>query len=498
MKRILPIILAAFTSHVFAQQECYDVISIPYTPDPYSEGTNVSLGDDAFTDTIPIGFEFCFFGITYDYLLIGSNAVVSFDTSLATTNCAWNLTTALPYATEPDAKNAIMGPWQDMNPGLGGTIKYASYGIEPFRRFVVSYDQIPMYTCTDSLFSNQIVIYESSNAIDIYIDSKYFCPTWNEGASIEGIMDSTGTEAYWVQGRNYPTQWEAFEDAYRFIPTCYCEKESGPSLLTGKVYLINDLDCVADNDEVGIPNAIVELSSGSFVWTDANGNFQTQTTEGTLTVGQQAIPYLDQVCPFTEDYELSGPTNGQLYTGLDFGNIVDESCVDLVLTEGNVGLRHCEETVHTIEYCNMGTEAETNVSIVMELPDGIQIISSSLPYTVLGGGAQVTFDLGTLDAGECGTLTYTDEIPCNFGAGTTLCYTYAILPNENDCNPTNNVVGPCQTTYIVQDGNHKLVQGIQSGVGYVESTGHMTAGNLYQLNYIIRFQNTTSEVQPNL
>jgi hypothetical protein len=108
------------------------------------------------------------------------------------------------------------------------------------------------------------------------------------------------------------------------------------------------------------------------------------------------------------------------------------------------------------------------------------------------------FEIGTLSPGECGSLNYIDEIPCNFGAGTTLCYNYAILPNDEDCNPANNVVGPCQTTYIVQNGNHKLVQGIQSGVGYVESTGHMTAGNSYQLQYIIRFQNNTSEVQQNV
>ncbi len=498
MKHLLLLSFTFLFLNVFSQESCYTVSEIPYTPDPYEEGTSVSLGDDAFTGIIPIGFNFCFFDITYTHLIIGSNAIVSFDTSLATTACAWNSTTAIPYTTEPDVKNAIMGPWQDMNPGLGGTIKYASYGIAPFRRFVVSYDQIPMYTCTDSLFSNQIIIYESSNAIDIYIDSKYFCPTWNEGASIEGIMDSSGTEAYWVTGRNHPTQWEAFEDAYRFAPSCYCQKQSGPNLLTGRVYTINDLDCIADPDEVGISNAVVELSTGNYVWTDANGNFQTETAEGVLTVSQQPISNMNQACPFAGDYDISGASFGQLYTGLDFGNIVDESCVDLRIQEGNTGLSPCSETYHTIEYCNQGTETETDVTVVLELPLGVTIQSSSMVYNLQSGGEQAVFQVGTLTPGQCGTITFTDSIPCNTATDATLCYVYAILPNADDCVGSNNVFSACQATGNELPGNHKLVNGFQSGTGYVSSTGHMVAGNQYQLRYIIRFQNLTSEPQSNL
>src|SRR6185436_8049043 len=56
------------------------------------------------------------------------------------------------------------------------------------------------------------------NAIEIYIRNKPLCSSWNGGAAIEGIQNANGTVAYVVPGRNYPSQWTATNDAYRFTP----------------------------------------------------------------------------------------------------------------------------------------------------------------------------------------------------------------------------------------------------------------------------------------
>jgi hypothetical protein len=69
------------------------------------------------------------------------------------------------------------------------------------------------------LATHQIVLYETTNIIEIYIQNKPLCIFWNSGAAIEGIQNSTGTQAYVVPGRNYPTQWTATNDAWRFTPT---------------------------------------------------------------------------------------------------------------------------------------------------------------------------------------------------------------------------------------------------------------------------------------
>ena len=71
----------------------------------------------------------------------------------------------------------------------------------------------------DSAFhqTQQIILYETSNMIDINIAEKSYCSGWDSGWAIEGIQNATGTVAYTVPGRN-ATQWTAVNDAWRFTP----------------------------------------------------------------------------------------------------------------------------------------------------------------------------------------------------------------------------------------------------------------------------------------
>ena len=61
--------------------EDYVVNSIPYNAFAYTGGTQLTSTyiDDVFSPLISIGFPFCFYGQTYNDIVIGSNAVVTFD-----------------------------------------------------------------------------------------------------------------------------------------------------------------------------------------------------------------------------------------------------------------------------------------------------------------------------------------------------------------------------------------------------------------------------------
>ena len=63
----------------------YDVSSIPYAPPyPFTGGTSAFVGvDDIFSALITIPFDFCFYGNTYNQLVIGANGLISFDINLA-------------------------------------------------------------------------------------------------------------------------------------------------------------------------------------------------------------------------------------------------------------------------------------------------------------------------------------------------------------------------------------------------------------------------------
>src|SRR5262245_13391448 len=67
----------------------YTTATIPYSPYSYTVGTAVTLSDDAWSGVIPMGFNFCFYGNTYNQIVIGSNGILTFDVAQAGGYCQW-------------------------------------------------------------------------------------------------------------------------------------------------------------------------------------------------------------------------------------------------------------------------------------------------------------------------------------------------------------------------------------------------------------------------
>lgn len=179
-------------------------------------GTQISLSDDWFSNDINIGFPFDFYGNTYTQCVISSNNYISFNNaSYKNQYSPWSIPGPAPSSNTPAL--AVMCPWQDINPGVGGIIRYQTIGTPPERVFVVEYCSIPMFSCTGMLFSDQIKLFETTNVIETHIVEKPLCTTWNSGQAIHGLSKDAVT-ADIVNGRNAPTQWQVFNDGYRFTP----------------------------------------------------------------------------------------------------------------------------------------------------------------------------------------------------------------------------------------------------------------------------------------
>lgn len=209
----------------------YAVSQIPYTPFPYNAGTPILVNiDDRWSGVIPLPFNFCYFGNVYNNIIIASNCVLSFDTAYAGQFSTFVINDSIPSpGISGGFRNSIMGPWQDIDPTNQGSTYYQIIGTAPCRIFIASWYRVPYYgdpnsssnqiECNNPIFAtSQIVLYETTNAIEIYIENKQVCPNWNGGAAIEGIVGANGTIAYTVPGRNYPSIWTAQNDAWRFTP----------------------------------------------------------------------------------------------------------------------------------------------------------------------------------------------------------------------------------------------------------------------------------------
>lgn len=210
----------------------YSVSTTTYSWDSYF-GTNIVLPiDDRFCDVyIPIAFPLCYDGYQYTGLLVSSNGYLIFDpiscsTNLPTTNAApdtysgWSIDAAIPNTTNAP-RNAILGPWHDIDPAEGGAISYGVLGTAPNRRFIVSWINAPLFSSScGQLITQQIKIFESTNNIEIHLKDKEYCIDWNDGAAIMGLHNYNGTIAIVPSGFNYPTTWEAHNKAWKFTYSC--------------------------------------------------------------------------------------------------------------------------------------------------------------------------------------------------------------------------------------------------------------------------------------
>jgi len=304
------------------QTNTYTGSVIPYSPYSYTTGTPVLVNiDDVWTNAINLPFCFQFFGNTYNQIVIGSNGLISFNVAAyAGGFCQWSFVNPIPTNTVP--MNAIMAPYHDIDPSIGSTsdTRYQVYGTAPCRQFVISWYNIPMYSssCNSMLASQQIVLHEATNIIDIHIGNKPLCTTWNGGRAIEGIQNATGTTAFFVPGRN-ATQWSATNSSYRFTPAGapnYTLNWTGPSGSLGSSTTINVCPSTTTTYTATVTNTTcagnIVVSDQVTVFTTGGGitttGAQTNITCNGQCSGSATVTITAGTGPFTYAWAPSGGT----------------------------------------------------------------------------------------------------------------------------------------------------------------------------------------------
>ncbi len=203
------------------QTNSYTVTAIPYNP-PYgfTAGTRIftDATDDTWGEVLTLPFGFCYYGNTYNQIVPGANSVATFNTSVAGGSCAWSYSESLPNSNL--FTNTIFACYRDIYPNYytGDGIYQGVLGSYPCRSYVLSFNNIALFSCYDvRTFSSQIVLYEGTNIIDIYLRDAPTCLDWNSGNGVIGIQNSTGSAATVPPGRNTGA-WTAHNEAWRFIP----------------------------------------------------------------------------------------------------------------------------------------------------------------------------------------------------------------------------------------------------------------------------------------
>lgn len=197
----------------------YQVNPEAYNPViPFNQGTPLNANyDDLFATKLDLPFKFCFYNQYFEALVVGSNGMVTFDLSqlgnINYPNVQWpNPSMGLP-------KNSIFGAYHDMvfSSADQSEIYYSVIGTAPFRKFVVNFYEGRITGCTDRS-SSQIVLHETTNVIEVFIDKKPLpCPTRKFANALIGVINNDGTAGVSPATRNTGV-WQAAQEGWRFNP----------------------------------------------------------------------------------------------------------------------------------------------------------------------------------------------------------------------------------------------------------------------------------------
>jgi uncharacterized repeat protein (TIGR01451 family) len=200
-----------------------------------------------------------------------------------------------------------------------------------------------------------------------------------------------------------------------------------------------------DKNQNGTYDQGDEPLSGIYAKTDKNNAYAISDQQGDYVLYLEKGDYsLQQVLPnYTSKYiiptspqaayELSLGTTASEQSGFDFGNDVKQVPV-LSIDVNSTRFRRCFTNTTLVQYCNEGFAAASGVEVVLEYPEYVVPIASSIPWT--RDGNRYTFTIGTLEAKSCRILTLTDSVICGDESirGLTQCIQASISPRNSDLN----------------------------------------------------------------
>ena len=236
--------------------------------------------DDGGWDNIPLGFNFNFFGTSYNTLNVGTNGILQFGAYNATDFSLFGGFFNLPVPNTYDPLGAIYVCANDLDPSIAGTpatyIRYWTEGYAPNRKFVIEY-RAYQFVSTTNIVNVQAILYETLGTVDIVAleiastSDKSIgvnSPTGTVGATAPNCAASPNTANYWF-GQN-ATIPAAAPQAWRFSPPSNYLTQWSATDVNGTYTLTNNLDGSAINTTNGFSATVAPLLTTQYSISYAN------------------------------------------------------------------------------------------------------------------------------------------------------------------------------------------------------------------------------------
>ncbi|MDB9960841.1 fibronectin type III domain-containing protein [Oceanihabitans sp.] len=333
-------------------------------PDFDFAGTNQGLGfsDDLWSAaTQSIGFDFNFYGNCYNEILVGANGMITFDlvNNAPGSPHGWTIPNNLPSTTPISLDEyTIYGVMHDLIPSEAAfdAIKARTIGVAPCRQFQVSYHDVPMFSDGTILYTGMIVLHETSNIVEVFIEEKRIDGTWNSGNALVGIQGNNidnnpgnpANEYSVAPCRNsLDTNWEATNEAWRFTPSgaamtplsinWFAASDPATSISTDPTLDVSTADtysAVLEYDVCGttvtLQDDIIVTSSSLKTW---NGSISTEWTDPNNWTPGIVEPALSD-CVLIPNGLVRYPIIDGSYDNAQAGSLTIEDTAELLILAG--------------------------------------------------------------------------------------------------------------------------------------------------------------------
>lgn len=379
----------------------YGVSSIPHTPPiAYDEpgGNAISVNtDDVWSNIINLPFTFCFYGQSYTTCKVGSNGAIQFGPTTNAGGHPWGFSASVPSTALNNAGH-VFGIYHDIDPSIfvanSNEINWHILGQAPCRIFVVAFHEIAHFQCTQLRSTHMMVLYETTNTIDVYVEKKETCNSWNSGNALIGIQNPDGSQGVAPPGRNTGAWTVNTPEAWRFSP-------NGPSIISNFEWQVNG-QFISNNLELEVCPSEPTTYTSIATYTSCSGDIVIVEDEVTINPSPDApnLTVLEFVIP------SCGENNGSITVGATGGVPSYQYSIDNGVTYQSNGTFSglTSGTYNIIVLDNNNCQGGVTVPIIE--PDAVQISIANTTNVSCFGESDGNIEIGVTG----GTAPYTFTI----------------------------------------------------------------------------------------
>ena len=225
--------IASFLLILFLGYLTVPTVHADLPPEIYYQGIDTGVnGDDNGSDALPIGFNFDFYGNTYNQFYVASNGMITFNDYRHTVSWGnWPYYINQNIANNDIPNNYIAPFWDDItvHNDLGQRILYKTVGTAPNRMLVVQYTNVGFWNDPTPLGTFFVILYEGSN--NIQFQYRYLvganARTHGDSATI-GVENAAG-----VKGTQFSYNTESLESEQVIL---FTPKGNGSYAISTDIY----------------------------------------------------------------------------------------------------------------------------------------------------------------------------------------------------------------------------------------------------------------------